>query len=233
MPTSAPRSKGKERRPLLPVKIIPSPQEMDEFEKEELKKSTPVVKNRLSELYDSIFDYVPRPTKKAVKKSFLRVKNSAMSLYDGAKKTLKGIVERQAEEGQQQEIEDVDLTKHEHGRTLKVAYRSFVMPGSSKTDIDNYFDQAKPHIKMLIEIQLKDIGSVKIIMTLSVVWKKPIKLLIRLDPEDAKNAQDLDNGTVGDICYEKIEMPFHSLMTEFFDASDINDLVEHMLAYIK
>ena len=31
--TPAPRSKGKERRPVLPVKIIPSPQEMDEFEK--------------------------------------------------------------------------------------------------------------------------------------------------------------------------------------------------------
>ena len=67
-PTSAPRSKGKERRPLLPVKIIPRPQEMDEFEKEELKKSTPVVKNRLSELCDSMLDYEPKPTKKAIKK---------------------------------------------------------------------------------------------------------------------------------------------------------------------
>ena len=37
MPTPPPRSKGKERRPVPPVKIIPSPQEMDEFEKEEMK----------------------------------------------------------------------------------------------------------------------------------------------------------------------------------------------------
>ena len=29
MPTPAPRSRGKERKPVLPVKIIPSPQEMD------------------------------------------------------------------------------------------------------------------------------------------------------------------------------------------------------------
>ena len=28
-------------------------------------------------------------------------------------------------------------------------------------------------------------------------------------------------------------MPFNSVMTEFFDASDIDDLIEHMLAYIK
>ena len=87
MPTSASRRKGKERRPVLPVKIIPSPQEMDKLEKEEMKKTRPVVKSRLSELYDWLLDYVPRPFKKAVKKSFLRMKNSIMSLYDGAKKT--------------------------------------------------------------------------------------------------------------------------------------------------
>ena len=28
-------------------------------------------------------------------------------------------------------------------------------------------------------------------------------------------------------------MPFNSLMTEFFDASDISDLIQHMLEYIK
>ena len=55
--TPAPRSKGKERRPVLPVKIIPSPQEMDEFEKEEMKKSRPVVKNRLNEWYGWLIMY--------------------------------------------------------------------------------------------------------------------------------------------------------------------------------
>ena len=66
-------------------------------------------------------------------------------------------------------------------------------------------------------------GLVKIIMTLWVVWKKPIRLLIKLDPEDAKNAQDLDDDATR----------FNSLMTESFDASYINDLIERMLAYIK
>ena len=51
-----------------------------------------------------------------------------------------------------------------------------------------FFDQTKPQIKTLIENQLKEKGSAKIIMTLWVVWKKPIKLLIK-SPEDAKNAQ--------------------------------------------
>ena len=44
MSTPPPRASGKERRRPLPVKIISSPQEMDEFEKEEIKKSRPVVK---------------------------------------------------------------------------------------------------------------------------------------------------------------------------------------------
>ena len=66
-----------------------------------------------------------------------------------------------------------------------------MIPGAPKTDIKKYFDQAKPHIKTLIKNQLKEMGSAKIIMTLWVIWKKPIKLLIELDPEDLEDAQDI------------------------------------------
>ena len=108
-------------------------------------------------------------------------------------------------------------------KALKGAYRRFMMPGKPKTDVDSYFDQAKPHIKTLIENQLKEMGSAKIIMTLWVLWRKPIKRLIKLGPDD----------TTDDIYYERIDMPFNSLIGEFFDDSDINDLIERMLAYIK
>ena len=107
-----------------------------------------------------------------------------------------------------------------------------MIPGLPKTDIDSYFDQTKLHIKTLIENQLKEMGSAKIIMTVWVIWKNPIKLLIKL-PEDTKNAQELDDDTTDDIYYEKTEMPFNRLMTGFFDASDINDLIECISAYIK
>ena len=93
--------------------------------------------------------------------------------------------------------------------------QKFCDAGLPKTDIDSYFDQNKRYIKTLIENQLKKMGSVKIIMILWVVWKNPIKLLIKL-PEDAKTAQELNDDTTDDIFYEKIEMPFNSLMTEFF-----------------
>ena len=47
MPTPPPRASGKEGRRALPAKIISSPHKMDKFEKEEMKKSRLVVKNRL------------------------------------------------------------------------------------------------------------------------------------------------------------------------------------------
>ena len=133
-------------------------------------------------------------------------------MYDGAKKTLKGIVEKDAEE----EGESTGLTPYEHERALKGGYRSFMMPGKHKTDVDSYFDQVRPYIKTLIEKQLKEMRSAKIIMTLWVLWKEPIKWFIKLGPDD----------TTDDVYYEKIDIPFHNLMTELFDASDINDLIK-------
>ena len=70
---------------------------MDDFEKVEMKKSRLVVKNRLNEWYDWLVDYIPKPIKNAVSKAFSRAINSILGLYDGAKKTLKDIVEKEAE----------------------------------------------------------------------------------------------------------------------------------------
>ena len=69
------------------------------------------------------------------------------------------------------------------------------------------------------------------LMTLWVRWKKPIMPLIELGPENAENAQDID-GNTGDNCI-RMEMPFNSLMTEFFEGSDINELIQRMPAHNK
>ena len=162
-------------------------------------------------------------------KPFQGQKRSILRLHDGAKKTLKGDVEGETEKENQEE--DVDLTPHEHERALKGAYKSFVMSGVPKIDVDRYFDQTKPHIKTLIKNQLKEMGSAKIIMTLWVRWKKAIMPLIELDPEDAKNTQNVDRST--GYNHIRVEMPFNSLMAEFFEGSNINDLMQGMLAHIK
>ena len=110
MPAPPPRASAKERRRALLVNIVSGSEEMDEFEKMEIKKSRPVVKNRLNEWYDWLVDYVPKPIKNAISKAFSRAKNSILGLYDGAKNTLKGDVEAEAEKKNQEE-EDVEL-KH-------------------------------------------------------------------------------------------------------------------------
>ena len=43
----------------------------------------------------------------------------------------------------------------------------------------------------------------------------------------------MDDGTTDNIFDEKIEIPFNSLMIQFFQGSYNNDLIERMLAYIK
>ena len=155
------------------------------------------MKNQLTKLYNAVSAPVAA-TRDALAERLQSVCETASLLYNRmvenmgyGQETLKDIVEKEAGEEQQQEEEEIDLTPHEHERALKGAYRSFVIPGAPKTDIDSYFDQTKPHIKTLIKNQLKEMGSAKIIMTLWVIWKKPIMPLIELDPEDAKKAQRL------------------------------------------
>ena len=162
------------------------------------------MRNQLTKLYNAVSAPVTI-TRDALAERLQSVRDTASLLYNRmmenmgyGQERLKDIVEKEAEEEQQQQQQqDVDLTPHEHERALKGAYRSFVIPGAPKTDIDSYFDQTKPHIKTLIKNQLKEMGSAKIIMTLWVIWKKPIKPLIELDLEDLENAQDI-GGNVGD-----------------------------------
>ena len=115
-----------------------SPKEMDEFEKEEMKKGRSLVKNKLNEWYDWLVDHVPKPIKNTACKKFLELRNSTIRLYDGVKKALNGQTE-------------------------------------DKTACENE----------------------------------------------------------GDIYCTRIEMPFNSLMTEFFEGSDINDLIQRMLTYVR
>ena len=148
------RTKWYKRRPALAVKIIPHPQEMDKFEEQQLPKGRPAVKKKLNDL-GWLVAYIPKPIKNTVSKAFSKAKTRILSMYDSAKKTLKDIVEKEA-----------DLTPQEHERALKGAYKSFMIPWVPKTDIDSYVDQVIPCIKTLIEDPLKEMQSEKVIITL-------------------------------------------------------------------
>ena len=122
------------------------------------------LRNTISKLYNAVSVPVAA-TREALAERLQSVHVTASLLHNRivenmgyGQKTLEDIVEKEAGEEQQQEEEaeeDIDLTPHEHERTLKEAYKCFVIPGLPKTDIDSYFDQTKPPIKTLIENQLK------------------------------------------------------------------------------
>ena len=68
-------------------------------------------------------------------------------------------------------------------------------------------------------------------MTLWVRRKKPVKSGITLDPKNVEVPQDISDNT-GDN-YINVEMPFNSLMAEFFKGSYIEKLMQHMFANVK
>ena len=114
------------------------------------------MRNQLTKLHIAVSTPVAA-TRDALTERLQSVRETAFLLYNRivenmghGQDTLKDIVEKEAEEEQQQEEENVDLTPHEHERALKGAYRSFVMSVKPKTDLDSYFDQAKPYISKLI-----------------------------------------------------------------------------------
>ena len=171
------------------------------------------LRNAISKLHNAVSVLVAA-TRYTLTERLTSVRETASSLYNRmvenmgyGQETLKDIVEKEAEK-------DIDLTRHEHERELTGAYRSFLMPGLPKTDIDSYFDQSKPYIKTLVETYIKTlIAKGGGVMTLWVIWKNAIKLLIE-GPKDAKSAQELRDGTTDDIYYEKTEMLFNSVMTD-------------------
>ena len=158
------------------------------------------MKNQLTKLYNAVSAPVTA-TRDALVERLQSVSDTTSLLYNRMMENmgyrqherLKDNVDKEAEE------EDIDLTPHKYERALRRAYRSFVIPGKPKTDIDSYFDQAESHIETLNEKQLKEMGSAKTIMTLYVRWKK---------------LKELDDGTSDK--YIRIEMPSNCLMTEFF-----------------
>ena len=195
------------------------------------------MKNQITDLYNAVSAPVAA-TRDALASRLESVRDTASLLYNRmmdniryGQNKLKNIVEKEAKKEHKQTGDNVDLTPMEHERALKEAYKSFVVPGLPKADVDSYIEKVKPYVKSLIEKQLGEMNSAKVIMTLWVKWKKPLpKPAFTPDAEDLEGAEDIE-GT-GDQ-YIRIEMPFNSLMTEFFNGSNIEELLERMFAHIK
>ena len=60
--------------------------------------------------------------------------------------------------------------------------------------------------------------------------EKPVNQFVVLDTEDVEDAQDICGNTGAN--YIKVKMLFNNLMTKFLDSSNIEELMQHMIAHI-
>ena len=195
------------------------------------------MKNQITDLYNAV-SAPAAATRDALASRLESVRETATLLYERVmdnirygQNKLQNIVEKEAKKERQQTGGNVDLTPMEHERALKEPYKSFVVPGLPKADVDSYIEKVKPYVKSLTEKQLGVMNSAKVIMTLWLKWKKPLpKLAFTPDAEDLEGAEDIE-GT-GDQ-YIKIELSFNSLTTEFFNVSNTEELLQRMFSHIK
>ena len=68
-------------------------------------------------------------------------------------------------------------------------------------------------------------------MKLRIKWKKPVNLAITVDPEGLEGAEDVGGNTVDN--YTRIEIPFNSLIREFFEHSNSDGLTQQMFVHTK
>ena len=95
-------------------------------------------------------------------------------------------------------------------------YRSYRINGRSRMDIDTFLDRIRPDLIDLMNRELTDLGSARVQTT---VWIRFIQAL-----------QD-DFGNI--IGSDRVEKPFSSKMTKIHQGSDLNEIIDEMLAHMK
>ena len=101
----------------------------------------------------------------------------------------------------------------EREQALNRAYRSYRIKGRSRMDVDTFFDQIRQN---LIDLMDRKLGSAKVQMT---AW-------IRF-----RQALEDDFGNV--IGFDRVDLLFNSRMTEIFQGSDLNEIVNEMFTHMK
>ena len=96
------------------------------------------------------------------------------------------------------------------------AYRRYTFNGRSRMDVATFFDRIRQNLIGLINRELTDLGSARVQMT---AWIRFIQAL-----ED-------DFGNI--IGSNRVNMPFNSRMTEIHQGSNLDEIIDEMLAHMK
>ena len=189
----------------------PSSQEMDIFEQQEMSKSRPQVKTKLNKWYDWLINHVPKPIKDGASKAFKTFKDKVMGLYNrvtgstGNEMRTKGL----------KPFKPIELEQASRG-----AYRSYRINGRPKIDVDTFFNRIGKRLIELIERELTTRTSARIQTT---AW---IRFVKDGPPRGPGEAHD-DEGQ------ERVELAFNSLMTSVYRGSEMDQIVDRMIANMK
>ena len=98
----------------------------------------------------------------------------------------------------------------EHEQAFGGAYRSYRINGMPRMDVDTFFNQISQN---LIDLMDRELGSAKVQTT---AWMR------------FRQALEDDFGNV--IGFDRVELPFNSRMTEIFQDSNLNEIVDEMFS---
>ena len=183
----------------------PSPQEMDIFEQQEMSKSRPQVKSKLNKWYDWLINHVPKPIKDGASKAFKTFKDKSMGLYNRVTGStqLKGSRSAGPATAEPKPFKPIE-------REFGGSYRSYRINGRPKIDVDTFFNRIRKGLIELIKRELNDLNSARVQTT---TW-------IRFVREDEEGQ-------------EKVELAFNSLMMSVYRGSDLDQIVDGMIANMK
>ena len=189
-------------------------QEMDIFEQQEMSKSRPQVKNKLSDWYDWLINHVPKPIKDGASKAFKTFKDKIVGLYNmvtgSGNQVPKGshmaeTLEAQLKGSRSRKTEPIKFEQAFNG-----AYRSYRINGRPRMDVETFFHQIRGDLIGLIKRELNDLSLARVETTM---W-------IRFIREDEEGQ-------------ERVELAFNSLMTSVYRGSDLDQIVDGMITDMK
>ena len=189
----------------------PSPQEMDIFEQQEISKSRPQVKTKLNKWYDWLINHVSKPIKDGASKTFKTFKDKVMGLYN----RVTGSTGNETRIKEPKPFKPIELEQAFRG-----AYRSYRVNGRPKIDVDTFFNRIGKRLIELIERELKTRTSARIQTT---AW---IRFIRDGPPRGPGEAHDKEG-------QERVELAFNSLMTSVYRGSEMDQIVDRMIANMK
>ena len=187
--------------------MAPTQQEMDIFEQQEMSKSRPQVKTKLNKWYDWLINHVPKPIKDGASKAFKTFEDKVMGFYN----------RDTGSAGKETRIKEPKPFKPIE---LEQAYRSYRVNRKPKMDIDTFFNRIRKELIELIEGELKTRTSARIQMT---AW---IRFVRDGPPRGPGEAHDEEG-------QERVELAFNSLITSVYRGSEMDQIVDGMIANMK